>query len=314
VKKALVITVVLLFMVAAGAIAGGAVKFGSGATTGGASGVTVVVSRDFGSKVIERRSSHHVRSGETVMRLLQRKFDVTTRYGGGFVQSIDGLSGSSSGGRREDWFYYVNGVEAEEGAADRRVADGDRVWWDHHDWGATQRTPAVVGSFPEPFVSGLEGRQIPMALVCGGEERACDEVRTRLGDEGVKGVASAGLGAGVGEKLLRVVVGPWKDIRTDPAASLLAKGPSASGVYARPTDRGIELLDERGDVTRTLAGGGLIAATRFQTQEPTWIVTGDDDAGVQAAAASLREDILANRFAVAIDQGRGVPLPVRPVP
>jgi Domain of unknown function (DUF4430) len=313
VKKLVVITVIALLMIAAGAIAGGAVKFG-GDTGSGASGVDVLVSRDFGTKVIQRKSAGKVPSGETVMRYLQRHFDVKTRYGGGFVQSIEGLSGSSSGSTREDWFYYVNGIEAEEGSASRKLAAGDQVWWDHHDWAATQTVPAVVGSWPEPFKSGEEGRQIPLAVVCAGEERACDEVRARLGDEGVKRVSTAGIGAGVGQKLLRIVVGPWSAIKRDPAVSRLAKGPGASGVYAKPTDAGIELLDESGKVSRTLTGGGLIAATRFQDQQPTWIVTGSDDAGVAAAAASLREDVLRNRFAVAIDQGRGVALPVIPVP
>ena len=310
-RKWAVVGVIAVLMVFAGAVAGGGLKFGAGATTGGATGVKLTVSRDFGSKVLDSTSSGSVKDGDTVLRYLERKLDVTTRYGGGFVQSIEGLSGESSGGARLDWFYYVNGIEAEQGSASRKVADGDRIWWDRHDWSAAQRVPAVVGSFPEPFVSGEEGRQIPLAVVCGGEARACDEVRQRLSDEGVKGIASAGLGAGVGQKLLRVVVGPWREIKQDPAASLLGRGPSASGVYARPSDRGIDLLDEDGKVTRTLTDGGLIAATRFQDQQPTWVVTGADDAGVAAAAASLREDVLRNRFAVAIDQGRGIPLPVR---
>jgi hypothetical protein len=311
VKKWLVLLTLLAFCVFAGAIAGGAIKFG-GPGGSGATGVSVVVSRDFGAKVIERRDSSTLKPGETVMRYMQRHFAVTTRYGGGFIQSIEGLPGDA--GAKQDWFYYVNGIEADKGAATRELADGDQVWWDHHDWQATQRVPAVVGSWPEPFLSGEEGRQIPLALTCVGAARPCDEVRTRLADEGVKRISSAGIGAGVGQKLLRIVVGPWAQIKRDPAVSLLAQGPGASGVYAKPTDKGIQLLDETGAVSRTMAGGGLIAAVRFQDQQPTWVVTGPDETGVQAAAASLRQDILADSFAVAIDQGRAVPLPVQPVP
>ena len=53
------------------------------------------------------------------MRLLQSKYDVKTRYGGGFVQAIDGARGREGDGRRVDWFYYVNGIEAPVGAAER---------------------------------------------------------------------------------------------------------------------------------------------------------------------------------------------------
>ena len=88
------------------------------------------------------------------MRLLQRSFDVETGSGGGFVQQIDGVAGGRRAGRPVDWFYYVNGIEARVGAAERRINPGDRVWWDHHDWGVTLRIPAVVGAFPEPFLSG----------------------------------------------------------------------------------------------------------------------------------------------------------------
>ena len=56
------------------------------------------------------------------MRLLQRGFEVETRYGGAFVQEIDGVGGGRRGGRPVDWFFYVNGIEAEtrrRGAAAR---------------------------------------------------------------------------------------------------------------------------------------------------------------------------------------------------
>ena len=151
------------------------------------------MTRDFGNKELRDVDSSKVPPGETVMRYLQRKFTVTTRYGGGFVQSLEGLSGGKDvDGRPVDWFYYVNGIEAGNGAASRKIAVGDQIWWDRHDWGAAQRIPAVVGSWPEPFVSGTEGKKIPLALVCAGERRSCDEVQTRLNDEGVTGISQAG--------------------------------------------------------------------------------------------------------------------------
>jgi hypothetical protein len=53
-----------------------------------------------------------------------------------------------------------------------------------------------------------------------------------------------------------------------------------------------------------------VAATAQEGQRPTWIVTGTDDVGVAAAAAALQEDRLTNTFALAIEAGKGVPLPV----
>ena len=77
------------------------------------------------------------------MELLERHLRIGARYGGDFVESIDGLSGSSS---HLDWFYYVNGVQAPQGAGTTAVHRGDRIWWDLHDWTTTDSIPAVVGS------------------------------------------------------------------------------------------------------------------------------------------------------------------------
>jgi hypothetical protein len=277
---------------------------------------TLVVTRDFGATEMGRKNASGVPAGETIMRLMQRRFDVETRFGGGFVGSIDGLRGGDSAGRSVDWFYYVNGIESAEGAAARKVNDGDVIWWDHHDWTAVARVPAVVGSFPEPFKSGSQGKRLPVRLDCAtGADAVCDEVMERLTRAGVSPVSKANPASDPGTQILRLVVGEWKEIRADRAALQLEQGPDVSGVYARFTGEGasLELLDQRGEVDRTLqAGAGLVAATRYEEQQPAWFITGTDAAGVASAAAALDAAILANRFAVAIEDGRGVPLPVRP--
>jgi hypothetical protein len=308
-RRALATVSVLAALAAAASGCG----LGPGEETAGDGSLTVT--RDFGAEPIGRHTVAGVSESDTVMRLLQRDFEVETRYGGNFVQEIDGVAGGREGGRRADWFYYVNGIESGVGAGERRVEPGDRIWWDHHDWGGAMRVPAVVGSFPEPFVSGIEGRKLPVRLVCLGEgaDAACDEVETRLRDAGVTDTARSVLEQSAGREVLRVLVGPWSQLRRDTAARKLEGGPQQSGVFARPAEAGneIALLDDGGGVDRTLGpGGGLLAATRIEAQQPTWIVTGVDAAGVSAAAAALTEDELQDHFAIAVEQGRGVPLPV----
>ena len=287
--------------------------FGAGSSSGGK--VTIQVTQDFGHSQLAPARSEQSRSGETVMRLLQRNFTVETKYGGGFVQEIDGVSGGRAKGRQVDWFYYVNGVEASNGAADHKLSPGDRVWWDHHDWGAAQRIPAVVGAFPEPFQSGIDGKKLPIRIVCLGDAgRSCDEVEVeeRLQQAGIKTLARSNLEQSVGE-VLRVLVGAWPDVRKDIAAQQLEKGPQASGVFAKPSTDGrrIALLDSRGGVQRTLgAASGLVAATSYTDQQPTWLVTGTDEVGVAAAAAAVTEEQLRDRFALAIEAGKSVPLPI----
>lgn len=284
------------------------------ASCGGSSdsGVTILVSRDFGETHLQPSKDATAGDG-TVLDLLQKDFDVRTGLGSS-VQEIDGLSNGRSQGRRADWSYFVNGIAAPEKAADRKLYPGDRVWWDHHDIQTTARVPAVVGAFPEPFLSGSQGKRFPIRLVClSGAGRSCDEVERRLQNEDVDALARSNLEQSVGE-VLRILVGPWSQVRKDIAARSLEYGPAKSGVFAKPDPSGrrIALLDATGRTVRVLGpGSGLVAATTFTGQQPTWIVTGTDGAGVAAAAAALTEDELDGHFAVAIDSGKGVALPVK---
>ena len=308
-RRALLLLLVLAAVVASGC--------GLGAGDSKEGGASVLVTRDFGSREVGTGAADPIPGGETAMRMLQRDFDVETRYGGGFVQAINGVAGGREDGRPVDWFYYVNGILADEGAAAHKLAPGDRIWWDHHDWGASQDIRAVVGAFPEPFLSGVDGKRLPVRLDCATDaEDACDEVAERLGEVGVKaGRSAAGSFGGVG--VLRIKVGRWADIRKDSAVRRLELGPRASGVFARPTADGddIALLDEQGEVERTLGpGGGLVAATRMGGEAPTWVVTGTDDVGVAAAAAQLQEEALRDHFAIAVEDGRPTPLPLVPPP
>ena len=88
---------------------------------------------------------------------------MTTRYGGGFVQSIDGVEGSAR--RHEDWFWFVNGLAGDRSAASYRLRDGDVAWWDYRDWSGDAETLEVVaGAFPEPFLHGYDGEVRPAAV------------------------------------------------------------------------------------------------------------------------------------------------------
>lgn len=276
----------------------------------GTSDVSLTVTRDFGRLALATHTEHHAPGSETVMRMLERFLPVRLRYGGGFVEAIDGLSG---GPPHRDWFYYVNGVQAAIGAANTAVHRGDRIWWDLHDWSATQSVPAVVGSFPEPFVHGVGGKRLPTTIECASDvDAACRRVSSELSAAGVP-VASQLLGTGSGPDTLGVVVGTWKDLRPEVAASLIAHGPSASGVYARFAAGGssLQLLGPDAHVQRTLgAGAGLIAATADNSSEPTWIVTGTDSAGVSAAAGTLNAKALHDHFALAVQGSTLTPLPL----
>jgi len=287
--------------------------------------VDLTVSRDYGAHVLVHKADS-IKESDTVLRVLDRNADISTRYGGGFVQSIDGLAGGQSGGRSTDWFFYVNGIEAPIGSAQYRPADGDRIWWDYRDWTAAMRVPAVVGSWPEPFVHGFQGHRWPTTILCEASKQVCAQVRSLVTAAGITTtepttVMQSG-GATISTRVTRIdsdhakiLVGDWQTLSLDPIVRLLAGPPSGSGVFARFAGGRrplLDLLNDHGDVAGSLGhGAGLVAALRSGDGPPTWVVTGTDGKGV-AAAASLVGDGLRNHYAVATD-GSGGPIPV-PVP
>jgi hypothetical protein len=276
-------------------------------------GVDLRVTRDFGQRAVLSESGLRVREDETVMRLLKRNADVETRFGGGFVQAIDGLAGRGADGT-SDWFFYVNGIAADEGAADYEVSPGDVVQWDRRDWGATMDVRAIVGAYPQPFVDGLAGKRFPVRVECEDtDSAACRLVKQRLGDAGVP-VNGAVLGAPGNQNVARVIVAGWQSARELPTARLVELGPRRSGVFARFADEGraLELLGEDAEVVRTeRRAAGLVAAVRPTDKELAWLVTGVDETGVEAAAEAFRARDLRNAFAVAVTAGEVERLPLR---
>ena len=275
-------------------------------------GAELRVTRDFGHELLGTAREDKVREDQTVMRFLQSEREVETRYGGKFVQSIDGLSGSGTVGRA-DWFFFVNGFEADVGAADFELSPHDVVQWDHRDWRAAMRVPAIVGAYPEPFLHGYRGKRLPVRVECEDDDsRACHEAKDRLREAGVPATGAAiGVAGGDREELLRVLVAKWERARDVRAAASLEDGPGESGVFARFTDEGLELLDERGEPVRTAPPGtGLVAMTALGDDALVLALTGLDDAGVEAAAEALDPETLRDAFALAVTPDGPVKLPV----
>ena len=290
-------------LLAALAVAG--CGFGAGADVGE---VELTVTREFGAAPLAERTIV-AKESDTVMRVLEGSADISTRYGGGYVRSIEGLEEAQRGGRPYDWFFFVDGVESPVGAADYSLQGHERIWWDYRDWLATNHVPAVVGSFPAPFRDGYEGKAHPVVVDCADGGEACSATRQALTAAGVS------ISSGSPNGAIRVLVGPWARLRSDPAAALLEAGPEESGVYAElGRGRGgyvLTGLDSRGEPKRRFApDAGLVAATRRYDAPPTWVVTGATPAAVQAAAGLLTPARLRDHYAVATEDGKETPLPL----
>jgi Domain of unknown function (DUF4430) len=276
---------------------------GPGADVGS---VELTVTREFGA-VPMVQSSLSAKESDTVMRLLEGEAEIETRYGGGFVHAIEGVAESRHDGDPHDWFFFVDGAESPIGAAEVEIKGNERIWWDYRDWSAIYHVPAVVGSWPAPFAHGIGGKRYPVVVECKKGGSACGEAREALEREGVT------IASGAPDKAIRVLVGPWQQLRVDTTAKLIEAGPGESGVFADFEEGayGLLALDEAGEVAGRLGpDAGLVAATARYGGPPVWVVTGGTATAVREAAEALDAEHLRDHYAVAIEDGKAVPLPL----
>jgi Domain of unknown function (DUF4430) len=290
-------------LMALGAVLWAGCGLGSGDTQKGAD-ATLSVTRDFGRRQVAPPRARSVREDETILRQLRGTRTVKTRYGGGFVRSIDGLGGGAADGR-SDWFFYVNGLLGDSGAAERVLHPGDAVQWDYRYWRAVPDVRAIVGAFPRPLANGSArvrlACEIPAGTVCRRVARTLDRAGAR--------VARGGLDRATSGSGPRVVVARWSAARRVTALRAIERGPRRSGVFARYRSDGrqLALMDQRGARVRTEGpGAGLVAALGPPGQPPLWVVTGGDGQGVARAAGALDRRVLRDAFAVAVGPGRRV--------
>jgi hypothetical protein len=132
---------------------------GCGHERAGSGSATLWITRDRGATVLLVQT---VPAGLTAIQALEKKANISKRYGGRYVQSIKGVEGDLS--KRRDWFWFLNGIEADRSAADYRLRPGDVEWWDFRSWSGQMREPVVVGAFPEPFLHGWDGKVRTVAV------------------------------------------------------------------------------------------------------------------------------------------------------
>ncbi len=286
--------------------------FGAGSTQ--SSGGTLTVTRDFGESSLGRHGTGKVGESDTVVRLLRRDFDVDTRYGGNFVQEIDGVAGGRKGSRRVDWFYYVNGIEASNGAGERKVqtpATGS---------GGTTTTGARRCA-SRRWSARSRSRSSPASTAASSRCGSCASTPARRATRSRRGCRTPASttpparcsSSRRGARCCACSSGHGRRCARTPRRASSRAAPRPRACSRAPTSPGAgSTSSTSAGASRACSGrgGGLLAATQIEAQRPTWVVTGVDATGVAAAAAALTEDQLRDHFAIAVDEGRAVPLPI----
>jgi hypothetical protein len=155
---------------------------GCGGSAGGEEGTAQLwVTRDRGAELLLEAE---VEAGQTLMRALAAEADVETRYGGRYIQSVNGVEGDLTAQR--DWFWFVNGYEGDRSAASYRLHDGDVAWIDYRAWQREGEARVVVGAFPEPFLHGYAGKARPAVVRYEGDQlRRAHAIARGIGAESV---------------------------------------------------------------------------------------------------------------------------------
>jgi hypothetical protein len=314
-RRALPLILLLLAVILAGCPAPPATT-----DSGRQSKVMVAVTQDFGRELVLTEEVK-IEDGTDAMTALQSVAGVETKYGGGFVQAINGLSSEYQGGSKKgDWLYYINGISLSLGARDYRLQDGDIEQWDFRDWSYQPMVPAIIGAFPQPFSSGVRGELKPTAVVYDApfaEEAAA--LAAKLEGWGVTGVALTGaeaLSDGVKEEGNLIILGG-----ADNGLILeLNERHKKLGFFAYFEGGKIKVLDGKGAPAGEYgAGWGLIQATQNpwspggvgSGESVVFIVTGADESGVSSAAKTLiaNSDGLRYAYAVLVNNSQIVKIP-----
>ena len=98
--------------VLSGVVAAGGCGLGPGEAAEGTA--TLRVTSGFGAEEIAAGTLEDPTPSDTVVRLLDDVAEIETSYGGNFVDSINGLAGSTTAGGPEDWFFFVNGYYSDD--------------------------------------------------------------------------------------------------------------------------------------------------------------------------------------------------------
>lgn len=283
--------------------------------------ITVVVTRDFGKELI-LETDIELKAETSAMDALQAAAEVETKYGGGFVSSINGI-GSEYGGadsKKKDWFFYINGVASKVGAGDYILRSGDIERWDFRDWSYQQFVPAIIGDYPKPFWHDRKIAIVPTVIVY--EEPFVTEAESLLvslretGVSYISAILDDQLSEDIKQKSHLIIIATPENSLISELNTIYKK----LGFYAYLEPGKILTTDAAGNIhTEYGSGSGLIQATQNPWnpkgigagENVAWMVSGADVNGVKNAATALvnNQGELRYAFAAVVSEGRIVKIP-----
>lgn len=282
--------------------------------------VDLFVTSDYGRKKMFGKTVGLVLD-EVGMEVMFRNLDIQTAYGGGFVNSINGLESgytffTGSERKKYDWFYWVNGILAPVGVAEYRPVPGDVIWWDYHDWSTTMFIPAVIGSYPQPFKNGFGGKNPGTVIMYAPDYAAgAGRLKKSLEARGVSrvDVAEYDPAAIKAPQKHYILLGSWQELagKSDFLQDVNTKN-KLVGFYIKFQDGELKALDHKGKTISSHPLAGAVCACGSPGSIcSVWLVTGTDRQGVELALDTMlnRPEALREHFGAVITKDGVINVP-----
>jgi hypothetical protein len=252
--------------------------------------VTLLITKDFGQQILFKKQVS-INKSTTVIDVLKANVDITTKWDDSYVRAINGFESQNGGisGNNLDWFYYINGICADAGAADYLLRAGEIIWWDYHKWqNAGFANSAVIGCYPEPFLHGYRGKVKTTTIMSSKDNlNLAKEMEKALKTKGVYSINTTELDNNWLAKTQEptIVIGTWDELKGIEWLDSFNKAYRKTGTSVHFANEGLELLNYKGDVAQTVEGAGIIVASGsgLGDDSPLWLVAGTDSEGLQQA-------------------------------
>ncbi len=230
---------------------------------------------------------------DSVIDLLRRAAVIQTAYAGGFVTQINGIPEAFSNDQK-NWFYYVNGILSQVGALQYRPDNGTQIWWDFHPWKDALYISAVVGAYPQPFVSGYEGVVPPTKLLMSeGFKEKVLILEKSMKALGVKQVDSAVFDPHreYNEAVYYVFIAKWEELMKSSQIKKAHKDFLKSGFPVQVSKSGeLEILNVKGEVQKEIPNAAVfLAVSGLLERIPFWVITGKNEREIEQALSLLSE-------------------------
>ncbi len=269
--------------------------------------LTILVTKDYGREIIEEKTVVYSED-DTVMDLMQDNFEVETAYGGGFLNSIDGLASGYIGkgnsqkkGTKMDWFYYINGVMAEVGSDQLSAKDANTISWDFHDWGGIMYVKTRIDAWPER----VNGRDVEISWSSAfkGEatkiKNAAQNAGGNVTDTDVESMDMDDLDKDA------IFVGTWEDALNNEFIGKAFENRERAGLYTTFSDEGLLIFDDGGNITGSFETGATIVAIQksYGSEAAILLVIGNGNSLVKKAVdIFMDEESMKGAFGLAVTE------------